>query len=202
MEKKSALCKASIAFAVICAVICGIAIAPLLAAGVFAIVALICLLGCVVIYLVGLFVWLFTIGQSNIFGYASSLADFGLGLFNFVPPVAWFSFHYLTPIAGGVALGAGILGIVLASVAIARAGKRPPQEEWQTPSEEVAFPEATLEEPVANPEPAADPNPKKKKAKKKKTERRACIASIVVSSLFSALAFIALIVAFVAVTMF
>ena len=202
MEKKSALCKASIAFAVICAVICGVAIAPLLAAGVFAIVALLCLLACVVVFIAGLFVWLFTIGQSNIFGYASSLADFGLGLFSFVPPVAWFSFHYLTPIAGGVALGAGILGIVLASVGMAKAGKRAPQVEAQVPLEEVAFPEATLEEPLPASEPVAQSAPKKKKAKKKKTERGACIASIVVCSVFSAMALIALIVAFVAVTMF
>ena len=190
--KRSVICKLSIAFAVCCGVICGIAIAPLVIAGVLAIAALICLLGCVVIYLVGLFVWLFSFGRASIFGYASSAANFGLGLFSYVTPVAAFSCQYMTPIAGYIAIGAGILGIIFASIGLAEAKKQAPQP--QLPEEQSIIPDIykVAEETEEEQE---EPAEKKKKAKKKKTAKGVCAASLAVSIVFTVLAGIAIIVA-------
>ena len=188
MESKSALTKLSIALAVLCAVICIVSIAPLVAAIIFVLVTLICLLGCLIILFVGAFVWLVTAGQTNIFGYATDIANFGMGLFNFITPIANFSFHYLTPIAGAIALFVGIVGIVISAVGISKAKKQTNQVETQD------IPSAT--------DLVSETNNGKKKLKKKKTNKGACIASLVVCCVFSAVAIIALIVAVVAVTMF
>ena len=194
--KKSAICKLSLAFAICCAVICGIAIAPLVVSAVFAIVAFLCLLACVLIFIAGLFVWLFSFGQSSIFDYASTTADFGLGLFNFITPVAEFSFHYITPIAGWVAFGVGVLGIIFASVGLAKAKKQIPQVEWQG-----ELPDAPIVTDTAEAIPTEKPG-KKQKKKKNKTEKGTCIAALVVSIVFAVVALIAVLVAALAVTMF
>ena len=216
--KKSAITKLSIALAICCAIICGIAIAPLMVSLIFALVALICLVGSVLILFVGAFVWLFTVGQTNIFGYATGAANFGLGLFNFIVPIANFSFHYLTPIAGWVAVGFGVLGIIFASIGISKAKKAAqtaaqdelneepasfdgadelaeesaPFEETDELSEEPS--DAIIDEPVSD--------KKKKKKKKIKTEKGACVAALAVSIVFTVVALIAILVAFVAVTFF
>ena len=188
MENKNALTKFSIALAVICAVICMISIAPLAVAIVFALVTLICLLGCLLILFGGALVWLVTAGQTNIFGYATTLSDFALGLFNFMSPIADFSFHYLTPIAGAVALFVGIVGIIVSAVGISKAKSQSAQVKVD------GIPSVTDLTPTAN--------GGKNKAKKKKTNKSSCIASLVVCCVFSAVAFLAIIVALVAVTMF
>ena len=175
---RSKICKFSIALAVCCALACGVAIAPLIASVAFAVVAFICLLCCVIILFVGIFVWLFTAGQTSIFPYASKLADFATGLFSFVSPVARFSFDYITPIAGGIALGLGALGLIVSSVGISRAKNSLPSDEIQ---DEPVYPEET--------------DGKKKKVKKKKTEKGECIASLAVSIVFSVVALIAIIIA-------
>ena len=207
---RSTLCKLSLAFAICCALICGISIAPLLVAVILALVALLCLLVCVLIYIVGGFVWLFTIGTANIFSYATSLSDFGLGLFNIVSPVAQFSFHYLTPIAGGIALLFGIIGIILSSVGKSRASLQAAEQE--TPSYEqdpYQYLDAEDEEPAYDTpyedeteEAVQEEQGKKRKKKKQKTEKGAYIASLAVSIVFSILAAIAILVAVVAVKFF
>ena len=195
--ERSALTKLSIAFAVLCAVICVISIAPLAVAFVFAIIAFICLLLCVLILIIGGFVWLFTIGQVSIFDFGFMLSDFGLGLFNFVGPVADFSFHYLTPIAGGIALFLGILGIIISSVGISKAEKQNAEEKaLKSLSEVSALPQEI------NSTPEDTSGKKKKRKRKKKTNKGLCIASLAVSVVFSAVAIIALIAAVIAVTMF
>ena len=180
---RSKICKASIAFAVCCAIICGVAIAPLIVSIILALVALICLLCCVLVFIIGGFVWLFTVGQVNIFDFGRSLADFGLGLFNFMSPVAQFSLNYITPIAGGIAIGLGILGIIFSSVGISRAKL---QKQSSETDESGQLPPSTATTDVE----AADTD--KKKIKKKKTEKGACVASLAVSIVFSVLAIIAI----------
>lgn len=192
MDKRSAVCKLSIALAVCCAVICGVAITPLIFSAAIALIALICLLCCVLVVIFGLFIWLFSAGQVNVFGFATSLADFGTGLFNFISPVAKFCFNYVTPIAGWIALGVGVLGIIFSSVGISAANKNQPKAEV-VENREV-------------PESLAPTNGEgeggKKKAKKKRTEKGACVASLVVCIVFSVLATLSIAVAAVAVKMF
>ena len=188
MVNRNVITKFSIALAVICAVICVVSIAPLAVALVFALVTLLCLVCCLLIYIVGGIVWLLSVGQANIFRYATALADFGLGLFNFITPIAQFSFHYLTPIAGGVALFVGIVGIVVSSVGISKA-KEDAQLQLQSVPEEADLAQE-------------EGDGKKKKAKKKKTNRGACVASLIVCSVFSAVAFAAIVVALVVTRMF
>ena len=193
--KRSAICKLSIAAAVCCGVICGVAIIPLIVAGIFALFALLCLLCCVLIFIAGLFVWLFSVGQANIFGYANSLAGFGTGIFNFITPVAYFSFVHITPVAGGIALGMGILGIIFSSVGIAKAKKANAQlAQAELTAEASALPAE------ADETPEVDTGKKKKRAKKRKTDKGACAASLAVSIVFSVVAVIAMIVAAIVVS--
>ena len=193
---RSTICKLSIACAVCCGVIGGISIAPVVAAVIFALIAFICLLGCVVVFIAGLFVWLFSFGQANIFNYASILADWGLGLFNFITPVAKFSFTYITPIAGWIAVGIGVLGIILSSVGISKAKKQAPQAETAIQSDALYAPSY----PVADDE-ASDRNTgKKKKVKKKKTDKGACTASLIVCIVFSVVALLAVLIAALLIT--
>ena len=181
--KRSTLCKLSIACAVCCGIIGGASVAPIVVSVILAIVAFLCLLLCVLVYIFGGLIWLFTIGKVNVFSFASALSGFGLGLFNFIGPVANFSFHYITPIAGGIAIGIGVLGIILSSIGISRAKKQQPEE---------------LPAPVETDEQA---NGSKKKAKKK-TEKGACIASLTVSIVFTVISIIAIAVAAIAVNLF
>ena len=186
---KSTLCKLSIACAICCAVICGVSIAPLVAAGILAVVALLCYLACAVLFLVGFFVLLFSAFQASIWPLASSVGEFGTGLFGFVSPIANFSFNYITPIAGWVALGVGIVGIIVSSIGISKANKQIPQQE--APSEPIAAP-ANPTDTVAY---GTANNGKKVKKKKQKTEKGVYIATLVVSIVFSVVAIIAVIVA-------
>ena len=192
---RSTICKLSIACAVCCGVISGLSIAPLVVAAIFALVAFICLLGCTIIFIVGMFVWLFSVGQANIFGYASTLADFGLGLFNFITPVAKFSFTYITPIAGWIAVGMGVLGIILSSVGISIAKKQQPQTELQGNPLGASYSLSTYGAPGASTD-------KKQHVKKKKTNKGACTASLVVCIVFSVVAIIAICLAAWTITMF
>lgn len=191
--KKSTICKISLALAICCAIICGISIAPLVASAAFAIMAFICLICCAVVAIAGVFAWLFSAGEINIFSYVGIIAEFGFGLFTFVSPIARFSVHYLTPIAGGVALALGVLGIILSSISISRAKKLSQTENSDGNPESFALPEERQETQTAN--------GGKKKAKKKKTEKGMSIASLVVSIVFSVVAVIAIIVAVIAVQM-
>ena len=190
--EKSAVCKLSIAFAVCCAVICGVSIAPLVLAAIVAIVALVCLLICVLVVIFGFFIWLFSVGQVNVFGFATSLADFGVGLFSFISPVANFSFNYVTPIAGWIALGFGVLGIIFSSAGISAANRQKPKKDVSE-NREISASLSTAQ---------GEDGGKKKKAKKKKTAKGACVASLVVSIVFSVVAVISIVVAHVALTMF
>ena len=195
--KKSVICKLSIALAICCAVVCGVAIAPLAVSAVFALVALCCLLVSALIYIVGLLVWLFSLGQANILGYGATPANFGMGLFNLITPVAKFSIDYITPIAGWVAFGFGILGIIFASVGIARAKKHMAlSSPHDNLPEETAMPEAESEAP------GEKAGKRKKRKKKKKTEKGACIAALVVSIVFSVVALIAVLIAAVTGNLF
>ena len=188
--RKSLICKLATACAICCGVAFGIAIAPLVVAALLAVVALICLLGCVVIFLAGLFVWLFTIGKSTIFPFARAAANFGLGLFSYVKPVAAFSCNYITPIAGWVAVGVGVLGIVLAAIGIAKASKQSAQavqgEQPFAPEPMQTYDAAGMMQPA----PVSA-----KKAKKPKTEKGACIAALTVCIVFAVLSLIAVLVA-------
>ena len=206
--KKSVICKLSIALAICCAVICGVAIAPLAVSAVFAIVALLCLLVSALIYIVGLLVWLFSIGKVNILSYGSAPANFGFGLFNLITPVAKFSIDYITPIAGWIAFGVGILGIIFAAIGIAKAKKQVAQASPQENlPEEEAIPKAENELPAeaAMPEAAQEaPEEKagKRKKRKKKTEKGACGAALGVSIVFSVVALIAVLIASAAGSLF
>lgn len=194
--KRSAICKLSIACAVFCGIIGGISIAPVVVAAIFALVALICLFGCVIVFIAAIFVWLFSIGQANIFNYASMLADWGLGLFNFIGPVAKFSFTYITPISGWIAIGIGVLGIILSSVGISIAKKQSSQTELQSNS--LGANTVTVSDDGTQEADTA----KKKKVKKKKSDKAACTASLVVCIVFSVVAVIAMLVASLAITLF
>ena len=183
--KRSTICKLSIACAVLCGIIGGISVAPIVVSIILAIVAFICLLLCVIVYIFGGIIWLFTIGKVNVFGFASSLSGFGIGLFNFIGPVANFSFNYITPIAGGIALCVGVLGIILSAVGISKANKR------QQQNNELPAPSTASEDGQT-----ADTA---KKKHKKKTEKGVCVASLVVCIVFSVIAAIAIAVAVIAV---
>ena len=190
------MCKLSIAFAVCCAVICGISIAPLVVAILLALFAFVCLVICLLIYIGCAFVWLFSIGKANIFGYASSLAHFGFGLFDIVSPLANFSFHYITPIAGGIAVAVGILGIIFSSVGMSRANNQMPQDANQGNYYNAPqYPATMYGVPMVNPD-------AQKKGKKKKTDKGVCVATLTVSIVFSVIAVIAIIVAALVVHVF
>lgn len=208
MMNRSTISKLSIACAVCCAVICGIAIAPAIMAIILALFALLCLVGCVLILFAGMFVWLFTIGQTNIFGYATSIADFALGMFNFIAPVAKFSFTYITPIGGWIAVGIGVLGIILSSVGISKAKNQPAKIEVQdnlidAPATRVTA-DGTFDTPIYVPrqETPTEDTGKKKKTKKKKTDKGVCVASLTVSIVFTVIALISILVAAFALSAF
>lgn len=195
MENKSALTKFSTALAVLCAVICIVSIAPLVAVVIFALVSLICLLCCLIILLIGAFVWLVTAGQTNIFEYATALSNFGLGLFNYITPIANFSIHYLSPIAGGIALFIGIVGIIVSAVGISKANRQKALIESQSSSPAAA-------EVFVSTDLTQETNSSKKRGKRKKTSKGACVSSLVVCCVFSAVAILVIIISLVAVTMF
>ena len=199
---KSTICKISSAIAVCCGVLCGIALAPLVLLCLFLLVALVCLLCCALIFMIGIFVWLFSAGQASIFPYGTALANFALGLFRFISPVADFSFTHMTPIVGWVALGAGLLGIIVSAVGISKTKKRLSGREVQdTP----AMPAETNEKPTVFSTPIYEMQPihaNRKKTKMKKTDRSVCVTSLVVCILCSVLAVVALIAAPIVVTMF
>lgn len=185
--KRSAICKFSIACAVCCGIAGGVAVAPIVVGGVFIVVELLLVLACLVILLGGAFAWLFSAGAVNIFGYGTAIYDFGLGLYHFVIPVSKFTFTYLTPIAGYVALAVGVLGIILSSVEIDRAKKQIPKAELQN---NVSYEPAT---PIEADSMAEAPDNNKKKHPK--TDKRVCVATLVVCIVFALAAIFALIVA-------
>lgn len=200
--KRSTLSKLALAFAICCAVVCAIAIAPVVIAAIIAIFTFFCLLCCVVIIIAGLFVWLFTIGQVSIFSYGTAIAEFAIGLFDFITPIAKFSFTYITPIAGGIAIALGVFGIIFASIVIAKANKQITETgnqaesiEEPAPAEESVLPATASETSEAEPK-------KKKKAKKQKTEKGSGVASLVISIVFTVVAAIAIVVAVFAVSLF
>lgn len=175
--KKSNLCKLSIACAVCCGVVCGVAVSPLVVVCVLALVALICMLMAALVIIAGFFVWIFSGTKVSIFGYAATIADFAGGLFSHIAPVANFSFRYLTPVAGWIAVALGVLGIVISSVAISKPKKNLPQETTETDQDDQVG--------------------TGKKKKKKRTEKGICKASLIACIVLSLVALIAVIVSYV-----
>lgn len=195
MENRSTICKISTGFAICCGVLCALAVAPLVVAAGFAIFAFLCLLCCVLVLFAGIFVWLFTVGQANIFHVGTGLANFGTGIFHFIGPVTKFSFAYITPTAGGIALAFGILGIIIASVELYR--------EKHQPAEDGTAPESAPEAPALPEEPDGQAAPaKKKKTKKRKTDTQVCVSALIANIILSVIAIVVLIVAAFAGKMF
>lgn len=129
--KKNAISKLSIACAVICGIAGAVAITPGVVAIVFTLVAMVCAVVAILILFFGAIIWLLSVGQVNIFGFALSLFNFCGWIFAFLEPVTNFSCNYITPIAGGVAIGVGILGIILSSIGISKAKDEPKYEVLQ-----------------------------------------------------------------------
>lgn len=179
--KLRAITKVSIAFAIACGVLFGISVAPLIAAAAMAVFTLVCMLICLVILIAGCFVWLFTVGKTNIFGSGIKVANFGMGTFSYINSITEFSFTYFTPIVGWVAFGVGIVGIVLCIVALATANKALPQVEDTAPSEEV--------------DGATDAARIKRRKRKKRTDKGACVGALAACVILTALALIAVFVA-------
>lgn len=186
--KLRVITKISIASAIVCGILFGVSVAPLLAAAAMAVFTLICLLICLVILIAGCFVWLFTVGKTNIFGSGIKVANFGMNTFTYINSVTEFSFTYFTPIVGWVAFGVGIVGIVLCIIALATAGKAVPQAE----EVHAADVPATAEE---VPQTVSDGKRGKLKRKKKRTDKGACVGALVACIVLTALALVAVIAA-------
>ncbi len=218
------LTKLSLAFAIICTALCCIAIAPLIVLAVFAIVTLTCLMICLLIYFFGALIWLFSGGSTNIFSAGPVVYDFAISLFTYMGPVARFSCFYITPYSGFAAIVAGVLGIIISAVALARAKNEPKQEQPQAPTE-LASPSEGSVNAYANPAPPPangqsdgifDPysvynaegravrekKEKKPRVKKTKTFKGVCIASLIACIVFIVVAVIAIIVAYTCRGMF
>lgn len=198
--------KFSTALAIICAVTCGIAIAPLIILAIFALVGLLCLLICLLIYLLGGILWLITLSGVDIFPVATAISDFAKSLFDYIGPIAQFSCFYITPYAGYAAIAAGVLGIIVSAVALARARHETEQEPDTSAESSVgASSSGGIFNPysVYNAEGKAVPEKKEKgkknkkpRAKKAKTLKGACIASLVVCIVFTVVAVAAIIFAY------
>lgn len=180
--------KFCIALAIVCGILFGLSVVPLIAAVSMAVFTLVCLFICLVILIVGGFVWLFSGGQTVIFGSGTNIAEFGLNTFSYIPTITNFSFTYFTPIVGWIAFGVGVVGMILCIVALVTANKVSLQTEESNLPEAISVQTADLSQTSAR-------QNRKKFKKKKKTDKGACAGALIACIVFAVLGLIAVLVA-------